>query len=576
MSKKSRYPKEKLREWASLYLKSLEVETLEEKIEITKLIIQDIANHRLKKPICVSFKHFERNERGFTSAGEYNPIHDAIEINEEHFAKMVELDEFGELLILIAHECRHAEQFRKEAEVEEIGDKEKNGNFDEDKFWAESVNYVGQRGSFFGDSREEVEQYLALFYPELVTQKNNDIFSSNEINRTLAIEDILTGIYLDESIEKDARIHSMFEAHRLISDLYSNLQNISKEKEIDLDLDMWKAMQIASIRIRVKDENHMVSQIYRATDFFKIDVSSERLAEISQRIQDVASAIEIIKKRNSSDSEIDYDVKSEYFQMVATRCLEKMFDGVSLEKLLEYHKTLSGIGLSSDKNNEQREPVFVLRILESKILESVRQVEDVESLGLDEQWCKDFMFAALRGGADVSYSDVSKYLTREEKIELLKNSYEGVKYPEVDIELLQSLNPESEEDRAVVEAVLEQFKSKYRLSYDKLEGSPNEVYNGLVRSERFEVVYGSEVASGIIQEVMERFGFGKEFAEILERPELVGGIDSEIYALMNGVEPIRKENISELSIPEGMTEDEFLEKVRSGKKLGIEDDELLM
>lgn len=473
-----------------------------------------------KGPVNVMFAPVLQNEFSDTmTMATYLHFFNSICINNDFIEQVISGKmPFAELLITSFHERRHASQQRANDVIQEKPElKEDLDRFD-DQFFSAAVDYLK---SEIPPSKEDVKSFYSIFqysFPFIKDKKDKEKY----------INDIAFGFYLGSAHEIDARRQSIIEASRFLEYVYDDMAGVPAYQK-------WALEQMEYLKKQLKLEEQRKVYMEKAKGFYNIDVSERYLLDIVQKIEDITTEYDIQKAQNSGKKKSSWGEKSE-FEYVCEKCLKKFFENKSFTQISNYYAAMllnPAVAHRLDKDGlvyESYDFIVADRVIKDHLDKMLETASEEEK----EYLSKLMLSASLK--SPLEYKKFSKYFTTEARKEFFvygagtQCGENTILYQDKKLDINKDFDPANPDDRQLVEQLFERFKNNFRVYYGKETGLDDESrIRRQIQTKTFDMFYMRYSMGDDLKKLMARFGYEKEFDQIMQREDGGEQYDLELF-----------------------------------------------
>ena len=476
------------------------------------------------------------------TAGMYMHLFNTIFLNNQVVAKIQQGEiPFAELLITGFHERRHASQHRAGDVVRDKPELEDELDQLDDEFFSAAVKYLK---SDFPPSKKDIKSFYSIFqysFPLMKDQQEKEKF----------IEEVAFGFYLGSAHEVDARRQSIIEAYKFLEYIYDDMAGVPVYQD-------WVKTQMEYLKTQLAMEHQKKVIAEKAKGFYNIDVSENYLLDIVQKIEDITAEFTIQHKQKGSGKKWSLSEKSE-FEFVCSECLKKFFETKSTIELSNYYSAMlenPAVAYGLDKEGmvyESYDFIVADRILKQELDKRLETASEEE---------KDYLSHLMLDASfksPLGYKKFSQYLNIEDCKKFFvygANTQCGQNtfiFKEDRLNLETVFDPSSAEDRKLIDDLLVEFKENYSVYYDEAtEPDIEERCRRQIITRGFDIFYYNFMKNGDIKKLMKKFGYEKEFEEIMQREDTAVVYDEAIFT------KVRKSMGK--GLPDKMTVEEYYAK----------------
>jgi len=534
-----------------LFAKALTKEaTIEEYQELFSFLVNQKSQANGFEHINIEF--FQRDSadvEDFYCPMDYMPIFNMIRIDPELITSYIDGKiEFGEILISLFHEKRHATQtarILKNTNQKTKNDEETDTDVDyylganeevvdnllkkflKDKNlttvceeWSKTRLRLKNEESSL--DKELIDNFYKLFHRQYATNKNLKKF----------IRDIGFGFYLDSAKEIDARKWGFIETLSLI-------QSIKKDTEGIAFYQDWCKKQEKPLQDALSEEDFYITEyISQSRKFFNVDVSETELIDIIKQIQLATTKMQI--QPNSLHD-------SYWFEKMCENMLEKLYNAKDFNTLTNYFFSIKyskiyvpkalkdEIYLKLSTTTEIFGEHILFKTIQEKLPDQPKEIQ--------ERFNKNLLKLMLSNPSNLHLfsflTDENKklFITHTKQLNPLFSIYPKSDYKSNLSDTFATFDENNEADRKLVEIIFKRFEDGYNV-YLGRDHDITERAKKQIETSGFNVLYYHKNQDNF-KKLMERFGYGERFQEILARPDKKEKFDKDF------ISKIRKSTHSE-------------------------------
>ena len=473
-----------------------------------------------KGPVDVAFMPVLRNEFNDTmTMATYLHFFNSIWINNDFVADVLNGKmPFAELLVTAFHERRHASQQRANDVLQAKPELQEDLDKFDDQFFSAAVNYLK---SEVPPSKKDVKSFYSIFqysFPFLKDQKEKEKY----------VNDIAFGFYLGSAHEIDARRQSIIEASRFLEYVYDDMAGVPAYQD-------WAVEQMEYLKKQLQLEAQRKVYMEKAKGFYNIDVSERYLLDIVQKIEDITTEYDIQTAQKSKQKRHLMGDKSE-FEWVCEKCLKKFFENKTFTQISNYYAAMLTNPATAhriDKDGlvyESYDFIVADRVIKTQLDKMFETASEEEK----EYLSKLMLSASFK--SPLKYKKFSKYFTTEARKEFFvygvgtKCGEKTFIYDDKDLDINKDFDPTNPDDRQMIEHLLEEFNKNYRVYYGKETGLDDESrIRRQIQTKTFDMFYMRYSMGDDLKKLMARFGYEKEFDQIMQREDGGEQYDLELF-----------------------------------------------
>lgn len=453
------------------------------------------------------------------TAGMYMHLFNTIFLNNQVVEKIKKGEiPFAELLITGFHERRHASQHRAGDVVRDKPELE--GELDKmnDEFFSAAVKYLK---SEVPPRREDIKSFYSIFqysFPLIQDKKEKEKF----------IEEVAFGFYLGSAHEVDARRQSIIEAYRFLEYIYDDMAGVPVYQD-------WVKSQMGYLKTQLAMEQQKKVIADKAKGFYNIDVSESYLLDIVQKIEDVTAEYTIQSEKKGSGKNWSLSDKSN-FEWVCEKCLKKFFETKSTTELSNYYAAMlanPAVAHRLDKEGlvyETYDFIVADRVLKNELDQCLESASEEEKEYLSNLMLSVSLKSPLKYEKFSEYfniEDCKKFFVYGANTKCGQNTFF---FQEDRLDLETVFDPANKADREMVDDLFETFRENYSIYYDEAtEPDIEERCRRQIITRGFDIFYFDFIQNDSLKKLMKKFGYEKEFEEIMNREDKAVKYDEEIF-----------------------------------------------
>jgi hypothetical protein len=254
-----------------------------------------------------------------------------------------------------------------------------------------------------------------------------------------------------------------------------------------------------------------------------------------QKIEDITTEYDIQKAQNSGKKKSSWGEKSE-FEYVCEKCLKKFFENKSFTQISNYYAAMllnPAVAHRLDKDGlvyESYDFIVADRVIKDHLDKMLETASEEEK----EYLSKLMLSASLK--SPLEYKKFSKYFTTEARKEFFvygagtQCGENTILYQDKKLDINKDFNPANPDDRQLVEQLFERFKNNFRVYYGKETGLDDESrIRRQIQTKTFDMFYIRYSMGDDLKKLMARFGYEKEFDQIMQREDGGEQYDLELF-----------------------------------------------